>query len=628
MRGARHAPARSALHRCQRGALCPAAALAAALALVALATLALLAAGCAGAAAHRPGAAVHGETTAAAAAPADSAAARRFTRGVPENVPTALLLAGALDAAGDHAAAFTYYQFAFEQDPTDRAVGQRTVESALRAGQPRVALALLARLQLAHPDDGSLALQRGQILLSMDDFDGALELAQQLEAARPRDEDALRLRAQALVSKGQLTEAAAVLEQLVELHPNDGLLLEQLGALQLRAGNAQEGERRLRQALAEDPARENAAQLLVERLRTTERQDDALSLLEDLVRRTPQQTVHRLALAELYVARERYGEAVDLLMPLQQASQLGWQSQLLLTDLLVRTDRIDEAWGVAQRLLGDGFDGPLVLRMAGEIALERREFETAEQLLTRAVRQDPRSGDALVSLLLARSRRHPALLGGEAQVDAPEKQDFDSMLDQARGLADSTSFRQNYLLGALLRRSGRSGDAVVYLRRAVELAPKDRGALYDLAVALEAQKDYRAAADVLERLVQVDPEDAHVLNFCGYLLAEQGWELERALGLVQKALEKEPDNGAYLDSLGWVYYRLGRYDDALGKLIDASNRLADDPTILEHLGDTLTALRRWADAQRSYERAVKVGADRARLSSKVEEVRSHLPDRP
>jgi tetratricopeptide (TPR) repeat protein len=81
-------------------------------------------------------------------------------------------------------------------------------------------------------------------------------------------------------------------------------------------------------------------------------------------------------------------------------------------------------------------------------------------------------------------------------------------------------------------------------------------------------------------------------------------KLEEALGLIKKAVELEPSNGAYLDSLGWAYYRLGKYDQAEEQLVKASQRIGTDPTVHDHLGDVYQKTGRLKLAVAHWERAV------------------------
>ena len=95
-----------------------------------------------------------------------------------------------------------------------------------------------------------------------------------------------------------------------------------------------------------------------------------------------------------------------------------------------------------------------------------------------------------------------------------------------------------------------------------------------------------------------------MLNGLGYLLAQQGILLDEAEQLVSRALAHEPDNGAFLDSLGWVYYRQGRYPEAQDLLERAVARLPD-PEVLEHLGDVYEVRGDWRAARRAWEQGLK-----------------------
>jgi len=106
----------------------------------------------------------------------------------------------------------------------------------------------------------------------------------------------------------------------------------------------------------------------------------------------------------------------------------------------------------------------------------------------------------------------------------------------------------------------------------------------------------------------------------GYSLAEMGIRLEEAEEFVKRALQIKPEDGYITDSLGWVYFKMGRHSEALEWIKKALDRLPEDPLITEHLGDTYQALGRWRDAQEAYERALRLGHESPeQLESKLKE---------
>jgi tetratricopeptide (TPR) repeat protein len=107
-----------------------------------------------------------------------------------------------------------------------------------------------------------------------------------------------------------------------------------------------------------------------------------------------------------------------------------------------------------------------------------------------------------------------------------------------------------------------------------------------------------------------------VLNYLGYMLADQGRKLPEALKLIGEAVDLEPQNGAYLDSLGWVYFKLGQYSEAEANLLKANERMNTDPTIHDHLGEVYEktgnlkmAVAQWERSMTEYAHTLPADAD-------------------
>ena len=111
-----------------------------------------------------------------------------------------------------------------------------------------------------------------------------------------------------------------------------------------------------------------------------------------------------------------------------------------------------------------------------------------------------------------------------------------------------------------------------------------------------------------------------MLNYLGYSLVERGEKLDEALQMIEVAAEARPDSGAIIDSLGWVYFQLGRYQDAVVQLERAASLLPVDPVINDHLGDAFWAVGRTTEAHFQWERALSFEPDEdtgARIRDKL-----------
>ena len=136
--------------------------------------------------------------------------------------------------------------------------------------------------------------------------------------------------------------------------------------------------------------------------------------------------------------------------------------------------------------------------------------------------------------------------------------------------------------------------------------------------ALERNRRLAEAEEKLERSLRKDSELAEAWNYLAYMWAERGERLDQAMRYVEEALKREPDNGAFLDTRGWIFYQQGRYAEALADLKRAREVLAeDDPTVLDHLGDTLEKLGRRDEAIRHWSRAFVLEPDNDSIRKKL-----------
>ncbi|MBU2359346.1 MAG: tetratricopeptide repeat protein [Alphaproteobacteria bacterium] len=188
-------------------------------------------------------------------------------------------------------------------------------------------------------------------------------------------------------------------------------------------------------------------------------------------------------------------------------------------------------------------------------------------------------------------------------------------------------------LGDVLRDAGDLTGAVTAYSAALDLYPDadpnrwvvlyTRGVVHhDLDQWTAAESDFRAA-------LALNPDQPQVLNYLGYSLVERGEKLDEALGMIERAVADQPDNGAIVDSLGWVYFQLGRYEDAIDPMEKAASLEATDAVVNDHLGDAYWAVGRVREARFQWQRSLSFDPDpelaariRAKLDRGLDAVRS------
>ena len=163
-------------------------------------------------------------------------------------------------------------------------------------------------------------------------------------------------------------------------------------------------------------------------------------------------------------------------------------------------------------------------------------------------------------------------------------------------------------LGDILRSHKRFDEASVYYGRAIDLIDtpkkKDYSLYYARGVCFERMDQWPKAEADLQKAMELDPEQPLVLNYLGYSWVDQGRNLKEAMGLIRKAVKLDPNDGYFVDSLGWAHYRLGDYPEAVEHLERAVELRPDDPVINDHLGDAYWRVGRQFEAKYQWSQAL------------------------
>ena len=183
-------------------------------------------------------------------------------------------------------------------------------------------------------------------------------------------------------------------------------------------------------------------------------------------------------------------------------------------------------------------------------------------------------------------------------------------LERVRGmLKNNNDDREVYIaLAQMYSRTKQWNEAEKNIDKAMALSTKQEDKDYVSFVAgsiYERQKKYDLAEEAFRKVLANDPKNAMALNYLGYMLADRGTRLDESLGYIRRAVALDPNNGAYLDSLGWAYYKMGNYDLAEENLRRASERIGNDPTVHDHLGELYLRTGRLKLAAANWERALQ-----------------------
>ena len=149
---------------------------------------------------------------------------------------------------------------------------------------------------------------------------------------------------------------------------------------------------------------------------------------------------------------------------------------------------------------------------------------------------------------------------------------------------------------------------------------------YFRGICYERSKQWPKAEADLKKALELFPDQPQVLNYLGYSWVDQGVNLDDGMRMIQRAVEQRPDDGYIVDSLGWAYYRLGNYEEAVKHLEHAVELKPEDPTINDHLGDAYWKVGRKLEAHFQWSHARDLKPEPDELKKIEEKLKTGLPD--
>jgi tetratricopeptide (TPR) repeat protein len=519
----------------------------------------------------------------------------------PEDMHSALFLGRLYKLNNQPDKAEAIFKKAVEGEPNSRSAVVQLAQIYADQGQYRDAIDLLKKIPDEEMDSGLLGLL-GSAYAHVGEganAEAAYEKALKLE---PENEDVRRAYAETLMSNGKTDEARAQLKTILKNDPQDASTYVRLAHLDRQEGRFDDAASELEHAKSLDPTSNEVAyeQAILDDV--IGKDDQAIQVINQWLQRTEKpaaqyteaEAVNRAAflqlLGRIYSSEEKYDQAIDAF---KQVLALG------------------------------GDEAPSGEGLIAETLRLKHEPSQALMELNAAIEKYPKNR----ALLEARAK----LLGQQGHV----KEAVSKLQDMLTG---SPTDQEIYLAIADVYSTAKQYPAAeVAVKKALALIPNpgdQEFARFMLGSVYERQKKYDLAEEEFKKVLAQDPFNDAAANYLGYMLADQGVQLKQSLDYIQKAVKLEPNNGAYLDSLGWAYYKMKRYEQARAPLEKAVQLISDDPTIREHLGYVYLGLGKRDLAVEQWEQALKLWpkslssdfgpADAAKLRKELDSVKVEL----
>ncbi len=401
--------------------------------------------------------------------------------------------------------------------------------------------------------------------------------------AKPSRDLQIRYAAALINTDAGAAKARSVLGELLKATPNDARLLYMMSTAERTAGDDAAAEATARKLMAIDPANVGGMRALASVMFDRYDYKGLIDLVSPLVKEPSRAK-----------GREFEGAAVLVQLGIAQQQLANWDASIAaftaartltpgdpeLDAYLVQANltarRFDRAESAAREALARNPDQPRMVRLRAQALLKGGKVAEANKLLEDGVAAQPQSREFVV------------------------------------GLAD------------LYADQKRTDDALRVLERARKSFGDDRALAMRVANVYEAGGRLAEAEQEFRKLMSAEPQNADPMNSLAYMLADRGQRLPEAIELAQRALQLEPGNPSYLDTLGWAQFKQGQTPAALASLAKAAEMLPGNSVIQDHYGDALAKSGKKAEAVAAYQRALAGDlehVDRAAIEKKIKAAR-------
>ncbi|NUO82573.1 tetratricopeptide repeat protein [candidate division KSB1 bacterium] len=387
----------------------------------------------------------------------------------------------------------------------------------------------------------------------------------------------------AYLATKQMPKAIALIEKSATEDSTNLVLLVQLHGLYLQQGDTLKANTKMAQAIA----------ALQKRWKADSTNVRLLIQISDLQRRK----------GDSLAADGTISQAIQVLQRKTTDDSTGLENLQMLSGLFFERGDTAQALTTAEEWIKRApkdYRGYLFL---GRLAYDSRRLQLAIDNLTKAVELE-------ASLLEAWSTL------GLAQFQLNQNENAQRSFEHAYELAPDNPV-VNFFLGVSLSQQRKHQESLPYLTRAIEMSPDNAQWKGTLAATLDELGKHAASDSIYESALKLSPDDATLLNNYSYSLSERGVQLDKALGMVQRALKAEPNNGAFLDTIGWIHYKRREYKLALEYILKAIGVRDTSAEVFEHLGDVYDKLGQTEDARNAWQKALALDANRASVLQKL-----------
>jgi tetratricopeptide (TPR) repeat protein len=472
---------------------------------------------------------------------------------------------------GDRDKAAEIYKKLLDLEPDSEEGATALSKLHMDAGNYKEASDLLEAFVKGHPESDTAFQTLGEAYSEMQEYGKAAEAYRRAAELDPDDVEIKKAQAQAVFLSDDLDTARGLYEQITKAEPDDGLALLRLGQIYRRQQKFDLSRQNLQKAAQAFPDSVEVQFNIVMLDRDQGRLEDALKRANDILKKTEksngrysesEKQNRRIFLINQGILNQTLGNYDAAIKTFQDVKTLTNEKDGRVDGLIIETYRtaknLDKALQYSETVLSDNPENRQIKMVHADIVAEKGKVDDGIKALQQLQKGNDDDLDVMATMVNVYQRA--------------------KKFDQAQGV----------------------------LTKAIQRFPNEEQVYFLQGSLFEKQKKYDDAEKAFRKALDLQKDDPAVMNYLGYMFADRGIHLDEAESLIQKAVQTDPTNGAYLDSLGWVYYKQNRFDRAEEYLKKAAIFVNYDSSIHDHLGDLYFKTKRYDEARAEWTKSLQL----------------------
>lgn len=490
--------------------------------------------------------------------------------------------------------ALLYMEKAIEQDPNSLFLKKELAILYLHKEENEKALAVVEEILEKDPDSVDALVMAATIKKTLNKDADVKPIYEKILLKDPKRKSVYQILGKMYFSEGDMDNAFRVYEKMLEQFPDNYVGFYYIGEIYGVRAEYEKAEASFLKALKLAPTLDEARLELVKIYRLTKQEQKIITMYEEILERNPDNIISAIELGILYHKNKKDSEkAGALLKGLGEKSLIDPNVVGTVLQYLILQKRTDDAVIVLSGMSAGAPESSEIAYAAAIVYYEKGQQDLALENF-KAVSADTR--------FYQNALMHMAII-------YYNNKDFDTgiavLADAMTRLPDSAKLELIPYLSSFYKEKEMIDESIALIREGLAIDPENTDLLFELGVIYDRQGKTDQAIAQMEAVLKLSPEHPDALNYLGYTYADQGIKLDEAEVMIKKALEFKPDNGYIIDSLGWVYFKQGLFEEALLQLQRAVELIPDDPVVLEHLGDLYLQMNDREKALEYYRRSIQ-----------------------